>query len=318
MDWKTIYQGLCLVGVAILSYRFFCLRFGPPKKLSRPKGTTRGVHLHQVHPIHKDAETDIDIIAIHGLDTKSPDTWEYANRDNPKKPKVNWLQDPLMLPSEVGKARIFMCDWPAEMFETSDLAQKKIEEIARLLVAGIKQRPMSGRDRQDRPILFIASCLGGIILMKALTDTSHDDPVRSATRGVVFLSTPFGGTSFQDIARWAEPGLTALAWLRGRKMTTLLDNVKGPTFELNRLVGSFTELYQERSYLVFTFYELGYTSLYSKVLPKIICKLFPTKQVRYGILAVLHGRWLTLVSSSTNFPELFLLSGIHCHLIVPT
>ncbi|KAK7430467.1 hypothetical protein QQZ08_002986 [Neonectria magnoliae] len=46
---------------------------------------SRGVHLTQVHPRPDDeAETDVDIIAIHGLDTKSPDTWIWT----PKHPDV--------------------------------------------------------------------------------------------------------------------------------------------------------------------------------------------------------------------------------------
>ncbi|KAL6850728.1 hypothetical protein ACO1O0_007853 [Amphichorda felina] len=59
----------------------------------------------------------IDIIAIHGLGAKSPDTWTWKDRKDPKT-QVNWLSDPKMLPSVVGSARIFTCDWPADMFQT--------------------------------------------------------------------------------------------------------------------------------------------------------------------------------------------------------
>ncbi|KKP06021.1 peptidase C14 [Trichoderma harzianum] len=231
----------------------------------------RGVSLTQVHP-HPgaDGETDIDIIAIHGLDTKSPDTWVWKSK-TPNQ-DVNWLACPNMLPGRVGRARIFMCDWPADLFEQPDLIQKTAKVFARLLLAGIKRRPLpkTRHRKKDRPIVFIASCLGGVILMKALLIADHPPSeytgIRRSTRGIVFLATPFRGTSFQDVANWAEPGLRAWALIRGQKVSNLLDSVKGSTFHLEELVRSFTQLCQDKDYpcQVTTFYETGKTSLHRK------------------------------------------------------
>lgn len=211
--------------------------------------------------------TDIDIIAIHGLDTKSPETWQYWNgREN-----VNWLARPDMLPKKASQARIFCCNWPADLFERSELRQKTFDELARLLLAGIKRRPPAAKDLagNDRPILFIASCLGGVILMKALVNADNSDeylPLRKATRGIVFLATPFRGTSFQDVAAWAEPGLKAWASVQGRELSQLLHEVKC-NFDLDELVGCFTRLCLEgdHPYQVANFYETGKTSLPRKV-----------------------------------------------------
>lgn len=232
----------------------------------------RGVSLTQIHPSPgADTDTDIDIIAIHGLDTKSPDTW--ISRSNHPNEDVNWLECPRMLPDKIGSARIFTCDWPAELLEQPDLIQKTAEEFARLLLAGIKRRPLpiktSYAEGKDRPIVFIASCLGGIILIKALVMATHSSEyaiVRQSTRGVVFLATPFRGTSFQDVADWAEPGLRAWASIRGQKVSSLLDDVKGSTFHLEELVRNFTQLCHDKDYpyQVVTFYELGFTSLHRK------------------------------------------------------
>ncbi|KAM4065654.1 HEAT repeats domain-containing protein [Hirsutella rhossiliensis] len=132
---------------------------------------------------------------------------------------------------------------------------------------------MNDHTRQDRPILFIASCLGGVILMKALVMANNEYRcVRTATRGIVFLATPFGGTSFQDVAKWAEPGLRAWASLRGREVSKLLDSVK-KSVDIDELVRSFTQLYRDQLCRdptrpqVMTFYELGKTNLYHKVFP---------------------------------------------------
>jgi hypothetical protein len=224
-------------------------------------------------------QTDVDIIAIHGLDTKSPDTWTWRENGN----SINWLAHPDMLPKTAGKARIFTCDWPADLFEQSDLIPKTIQEFARLLLDGIKGRPSvtSGHASDDRPILFIASCLGGIILMEALVMADHEYlSVRRSTRAIVFLATPFGDTSFQDVASWAEPGLKAWALIQGREVTKLLGSVKGPTFDLGELLRKFTQLYLDpaRPYRIMTFYELGKTNLYHKLFP---WALKATKPVRW-------------------------------------
>lgn len=178
-----------------------------------------------------------------------------------------------MLPRTIGRARIFTCDWPADLFEKPDLVQKEFLELARLLLAGIQQRPhpnTSYTKGKDRPIVFIASCLGGIILMKALW-VAHNSPsdyiaIIRSTRGIVFLATPFRGTSFQDVANWAEPGLKVWASVKGKKVSTLLDIVKGSTFDLEELVCRFTQLYQDNKYPchIRTFYETGMTNLYRK------------------------------------------------------
>ncbi|KAF7511003.1 hypothetical protein GJ744_005549 [Endocarpon pusillum] len=226
---------------------------------------TRGVRLVQVHSPDENTETNVDIIAIHGLDTKSPDTWIWKSKDR----KVNWLTD--LLPNKVGPARIFTCDWPADLFQRSDLEQKTVEEFALLLLAGIKRRPPAVNDhtrRKDRPILFIASCLGGIILVKALVVAGTGDEylsLRRATRGIVFLATPFRGTAFQDVANWAEPFLKGWASFQGQAVTKLLDSLKEPTFDLQELVRGFTQMCQSQPCQVLNFYETGKTDLRRKV-----------------------------------------------------
>ncbi|KAK4194277.1 NACHT domain-containing protein, partial [Triangularia verruculosa] len=234
---------------------------------SPPLIQTKGVILRQVHPPpHIGTETDVDIIAIHGLDTKSPDTWVWQA----KGVRVNWLEDAHMLPQRCPTARIFTCDWPADLLEQPDFIQKTIEEFARLLLAGISNRPAAPNDppgKDDRPIVFIASCLGGIVLMKALVMATDEYLcVRQATRGIVFLATPFRGTSFEHVAKWAEPGLRAWASVRAKKVSNLLEHVN-PTFKLGELVRRFTGLCRKNALIdhVFTFYETGNSSLPRKV-----------------------------------------------------
>ncbi|GJC82572.1 hypothetical protein ColLi_05410 [Colletotrichum liriopes] len=111
-----------------------------------PQRQRRGVRVCKVYPIESDLETDIDIIAVHGLDTNSPDTWEDRSKG---KPPVNWLADEGMLPQEVPRARIFTCDWPADLFQDPDVEENRIDELARLLLEGILGRPQA-TDKQLR------------------------------------------------------------------------------------------------------------------------------------------------------------------------
>ncbi|KAH8892149.1 ARM repeat-containing protein [Thozetella sp. PMI_491] len=245
---------------------------------------TQGVRLSQVNPDKTDTDTDIDIIAIHGFDTKSPDTWTWKDPRDPKNEAkwVNWLQHPDMLPKAAERVRIFTCDWPADLLQPADLVQKRIDEYAILLLDGIQRQLLATMDaREDRPVFFIASCLGGLILAKALMDADEDHPLRRVTRGIVFLATPFRGTSFQDVAAWAEPGLKAWASIQGREANKLLNSVKGPTLDLEGLVRTFTLLCQgkDNPCHVFNFYEKGKTSLPRKIFPWLPIWFYQDKQL---------------------------------------
>ncbi|PMB65161.1 Protein NLRC3 [Beauveria bassiana] len=149
--------------------------------------THKGVQLVEVTCGRNEANTDIDIIAIHGLDTTSRDTWTWKDPRDPKNNLtwVNWLH-PGMLPESVDRVRIFTCDWPADLLVPSDLIQKTIEEYAVLLLEGIENALFAGSARQqDRSIVFIASCLGGLILTRALVRADDKRNRSSATLDII-------------------------------------------------------------------------------------------------------------------------------------
>lgn len=205
--------------------------------------------LVQVYPVDKHTraatDVDIDIIAVHGLDTRSPDTWIWREPNNPKI-QINWLQDPKMLPSIVlvGRARIFTCDWPADMLQK--LVPTTLEESAKFLL-GITRTHLERNKHVgiERPVLFVASCLGGTILIKALEmdrqdDDESDDPsLKTVTRGIIFLATPFLGTSFKDMP---DVILSMWASINDQTVSTLIDYARKPTPNLDELVHRFDDL----------------------------------------------------------------------------
>ena len=119
--------------------------------------------------------------------------------------------------------------------------------------------------------------------MKALVMASHEYlSVRRATRGIVILATPFRGTSFQDVAKWAEPGLRAWASVQHKNVSNMLEHVKS-TFELGELVRSFTTLCWEDDLIdrIYTFYETGKSSLPHKIPPWLPGSLSQEQPVRF-------------------------------------
>jgi hypothetical protein len=266
--WTTV---LALLAGAIL-FHLIPSRSKPMSSLARhasdPTQSTRGIRLLQVNPDKDETDTDIDIIAIHGLDTGSPDTWIWRAR-SPNEQDVNWLAHPDMLPKEVERARIFYCDWPANMLQKRDSIPTTLEDSAGFFLRLVRNHLATNRRAgRNRPIVFIASCLGGIILIKALDiDDSEprdaDDPasLRGVTRGIVFLATPFRGTAFKDVP---VPIFKAWASLQDHTVTALIDYAKEATPNLDGLVDKFVRLQKAKEYHVFTFWEGEKTTLLRK------------------------------------------------------
>lgn len=71
---------------------------------------------------------------------------------------MNWLSDRDMLPAALPEARIFTYDWNAYYFNDAPV-QTLFGHADTLLGLAAE-----GRGLQTRPIIFIASCLGGLIL----------------------------------------------------------------------------------------------------------------------------------------------------------
>lgn len=229
-----------------------------------------GVRLCQVYPPpENETETEVDIIAIHGLDTKSPDTWVWRASSS-EQHDINWLSRPDMLPEKAGRARIFYCDWPARLFNEHSTIEMTITELARCLLLGIHSRP--GADK-NRPLLFIASCLGGIILSQAMVLAAEPGneyaSLWKSTGGVVFLATPFRGTAFEDVAKTAVAFLKGYAMLTDRVVTELLESVTASTPFLQDLVGDFTRICQRRDQpcQLAIFYETEKSNVIRKPLP---------------------------------------------------
>ncbi|KAK0639874.1 hypothetical protein B0T16DRAFT_383637 [Cercophora newfieldiana] len=155
--------------------------------------------LRRIAPLGDDPDnTTVDIITIHGLATESPRTWEFKKKGGTG--VVNWLSDHDMLPAALPSARIFTYDWNANYF--ADAPVQTLLGHADTLLGLIA----AGRGSQTRPIIFIASCFGGLILAEAINRAAQEGSVYRhillSTVGIVFLATPFHGSDAAKQAQW--------------------------------------------------------------------------------------------------------------------
>lgn len=104
------------------------------------------------------------VITIHGLGTNSS-TWEFKKRDGDV---INWLSDSNMLPAAIPEARIFTYDWDANYTDNALVGGLDVNAGRMLLLINeLRDR----KDHQKRPIVFVASCFGGLILAEVCSTT---------------------------------------------------------------------------------------------------------------------------------------------------
>lgn len=76
------------------------------------------------------------IIAIHGLGTTSPKTWEAIKKNEAGKEEIcNWLSDDNMLPAAIPSARIYTFNWNSSYYEDAPIV--RILDVAEILLSKI-------------------------------------------------------------------------------------------------------------------------------------------------------------------------------------
>ncbi|KAF2183062.1 hypothetical protein K469DRAFT_212821 [Zopfia rhizophila CBS 207.26] len=135
----------------------------------------------------------IDIVAIHGIGAHPDDSW-CKNVGTAQSPQwANWLDMEDMLPAVAPHARIMRYGYQSQWFGEGAVRQKASTVAHRLLLALKRKR----EEFLFRPLVFIAHCFGGLVVLKALLDAQHDENewpgVFASTTGLVFFGTPFRG-----------------------------------------------------------------------------------------------------------------------------
>ncbi|MCJ1224820.1 hypothetical protein MMC12_001466 [Toensbergia leucococca] len=227
-------------------------------------------HLLQVSSsrLSKDA-TSADIIAIHGLGTTSPRTWEARGDQacGTQRTQVNWLSDHDMLPNVVPSANIFTFTWNSNYYKNAPIV--RIQDVAEVLLSKLQ----SQRDKENthpRPLIFIASSFGGLIITKALEIAnikgSQYQKLVVATSGVIFLGSPLQGTRAGTAAQWRA---MLAGILDETPSQTLLQDLDGGTKVLRDTSDRFVKVITARPMQTMTkcFWESKQSQVANAILP---------------------------------------------------
>ncbi|KAL9026459.1 MAG: hypothetical protein Q9196_004878 [Gyalolechia fulgens] len=150
-----------------------------------------------------DAKPNVDIVFVHGLNGDPHNTWTAENS------KVFWpsqILPPILIDE---KPRVLVYGYDAHVASFTDGASNdKIHNHAEQLIAAL-QSDRRIRKATERPIVWVAHSLGGLVVKNALIysseirgiKTEHLRSVFVSTYGILFLGTPHHGS---DIAQWGN------------------------------------------------------------------------------------------------------------------
>lgn len=157
------------------------------------------------------ANTTKDVIAnivfVHGLGGHNRETWQCKKGDDSTF-WPQWLYDDLNAPdgSTLPPVGVWSLGYPAEVFQVlffSKARDDSVPQRARNLVD-----MLLGHRLADRPIIFIAHSLGGVLVKQMLRSSADAGNPRykpfsrlaHSTRLVIFLATPHTGSSMARLA----------------------------------------------------------------------------------------------------------------------
>ncbi|KFY39182.1 hypothetical protein V495_06100 [Pseudogymnoascus sp. VKM F-4514 (FW-929)] len=153
------------------------------------------------------SNADLDIVFVHGLTGNRETTWTH------RATRVFW---PELLAQDINTARIMTFGYDADVVKIFGMAgRNNLRNHGTSLASDVSDRRNGCR---ERPIIFIAHSLGGLVCEQALLfcgeggDEFLENVVRS-TRGIIFMGTPHAGA---DLATW---GIT-IAKLLGKVRST--------------------------------------------------------------------------------------------------
>ncbi|KAI9462631.1 fungal fruit body lectin-domain-containing protein [Russula earlei] len=187
------------------------------------------VHFQGFTVVAGGSNSDLHIVAIHGLNGHAFDSWTVDD--------VMWLRD--LLPAQVPDARVLLYGYNANIIQ--DASRSRIQEHARLFIKLLQGLA----EIQKRRIIFICHSLGGLVLKQALVFIRNENvysTLRDVALGVIFLGTPHGGSAHADMAQILV-NITRISFRANAKQ--LLTAIKKDSVSLLDLAHSFKEFHSE-------------------------------------------------------------------------
>ncbi|KAM7201196.1 hypothetical protein V8F20_004942 [Naviculisporaceae sp. PSN 640] len=182
------------------------------------KGKNHGItilHIPDGADDHLDFNPVVDIVFLHGLTGNSYDTWWHRESG------VHWPRD--LLKHDIPHGRLLSWGYDADVASFwGHASSNRLTEHARNLVGDLVWLRMESASEQ-RPILFVAHSLGGLVIQRALSISreraeSHLNSLEANARGIAFLGTPHNGS---DLAAWAVLGARLIAKFKDTNVSIL-------------------------------------------------------------------------------------------------
>lgn len=207
-------------------------------------------------------KANVDVVFVHGLNGSPDHTWTS------EKGKTFWPSQLLPAFLEDQKARILTYGYDADVVSFTDGASRdRIHNHAEALIAALAANRHL-RKAQERPIIFVAHSLGGLVVKRALiysaeirgNNTAYLRSIFVSTYGLLFLGTPHMGA---DLAKWGS----LLEWICGAVLPSkmvdtepqLVDALKKNSEVLQNIDRQFIQL--ANRFHIFFFHEGKKTNL---------------------------------------------------------
>ncbi|KAF2177823.1 hypothetical protein K469DRAFT_696337 [Zopfia rhizophila CBS 207.26] len=187
----------------------------------------------------------VDIVFVHGLTGNREKTWTHRNG-------TFWPR--ALLSEDLLRARIMTFGYDADVVRFWTLASSnRLDDHGKSLVyALLDQREQVGQ----RPIIFVAHSLGGLVCEEALnlSDKRQSlNSIRANTLGIVFMGTPHGGSY---LASWGKTVTKYVNIFRGTNQE-ILNTLQPGSSDLQRTEEDFQHILRRDGIKikVFCFYE---------------------------------------------------------------
>ncbi|KAK0665494.1 hypothetical protein QBC41DRAFT_379389 [Cercophora samala] len=181
------------------------------------------------------------IVLIHGLNGDPIETWRHQDS------KKLWPQE--FLPLQRPNTRVLSYGYNGDIYLNNSAAN--IRDMARSILSNLDS---IRRSDPRRPVIFVAHCLGGLIVKQALCFARAEPrfyDIGSATKAVFFFGTPHSGANRKDWKRIAE-SYSVLSPHKG-PVANIVNAITTSAPKLGKLCDDFVEL--TAHYLIVTWYE---------------------------------------------------------------
>ncbi|KAK3382531.1 hypothetical protein B0T24DRAFT_17414 [Lasiosphaeria ovina] len=180
---------------------------GPEQILKVVNGVRDGLVLDKdflgLTPLNDAAEGghEHDFIAISGIGSHPFGSWQAHGGDK----RFMWLRD--ALPTTFPFTRVLLYGYKTELQNSKSF--QRIPDIARTLITFIES--LSRSSERQRPIVFIAHSLGGIVLQEALVQLTHTIShvkdlgyLLEKVVGAIFFGVPNQGMAIEHLLSLAD------------------------------------------------------------------------------------------------------------------